>query len=138
MQDAATEERLVAALGPGGFIPQEFQLIRRFGTASIQTDTLSSSSSLGDATSSSSTSTKTTLLAYAARYQSGLPYEGPVTVLLKEYLPGCKAVACHEIEVLQRLLGDLPTNKWKVGGQQCSAICRMHNVNVACTIATTN
>lgn len=32
------------------------------------------------------------ILVYAARYNSGLPYEGPVTVQLREYLAGSRSV----------------------------------------------
>lgn len=36
----------------------------------------------------------------------------PVTVLLKEYLPGARSVACNEMQALVHLAGGLPDRKW--------------------------
>jgi hypothetical protein len=50
---------------------------------------------------------------YAARYQSGLPFEGPATVLLKEYQAPSVALAANEVRALNRLLGPPPARKWQ-------------------------
>jgi hypothetical protein len=55
------------------------------------------------------------IIVFAARYNSGLPYQGPVTVQLREYLPGSRRVAVNEMMVQQRLCGQLPREKWQVG-----------------------
>ena len=36
----------------------------------------------------------------------------PVTVMLKEYLPGARSVACNEMQALVHLAGGLPDRKW--------------------------
>lgn len=59
------------------------------------------------------------IIVYAARYNSGLPYQGPVTVQLREYLKGSRRVAVNELMVQQRLCGDLPQEKWQVGWSCC-------------------
>ena len=38
------------------------------------------------------------MLAFTARYFSGLPFQPAVTVMLREFLPGAKAVACNELQ----------------------------------------
>ena len=54
----------------------------------------------------------TPVFVYAARYLSGLPFEGPATVVLKEYQAASVAVAANEALALQRLLGPPPERKW--------------------------
>lgn len=39
------------------------------------------------------------VLAFTARYFSGLPFQPAVTVMLREFLPGAKHVACNELQV---------------------------------------
>lgn len=39
------------------------------------------------------------MLAFTARYFSGLPFQPAVTVMLREFLPGAKHVACNELQV---------------------------------------
>ena len=43
------------------------------------------------------------MLAFTARYFSGLPFQPAVTVMLREFLPGAKHVACNELQVSWRL-----------------------------------
>ena len=38
------------------------------------------------------------MLAFTARYFSGLPFQPAVTVMLREFLPGAKHVACNELQ----------------------------------------
>lgn len=39
------------------------------------------------------------MLAFTARYFSGLPFQPAVTVMLREFLPAAKHVACNELQV---------------------------------------
>ena len=36
----------------------------------------------------------------------------PVTLILKEYIPGARSVACNEMQALVHLAGGLPDRKW--------------------------
>lgn len=51
--------------------------------------------------------------AYLGQYISGRPFEGPVTVLIKEYVQGCRNVAANELRVMAALLGPIPENTWQ-------------------------
>lgn len=55
------------------------------------------------------------MIAFAARYYPGRPYEFPVTTLLKEYLPSAEGVAGNELMIMKELCG-LPEAKakWEV------------------------
>lgn len=66
------------------------------------------------ATQAGSFEQQAALIAYAARYYSTLPFQGPVVTLLKEYLPAAWPVACNELLALSQLLGGLPDEKWTV------------------------
>lgn len=66
----------------------------------------SSTDGAGDSNSNGSNGGPTpNIIVYAARYNSGLPYEGPVTVQLREYLPGSRCayswmcVQCKRLHV---------------------------------------
>ena len=39
------------------------------------------------------------VVAYAATYESGMPFQGPVTLLLKEFLPGSTRAGVTELQV---------------------------------------
>lgn len=53
------------------------------------------------------------IVIFAARYFSGMPYEKPVTVFLKEYLPGARTIAVNELATVHFLMGGaLPVQKW--------------------------
>lgn len=53
---------------------------------------------------------------YAARYTTGLPFQAPLTTLVKEYSPAARAVALNELLILSHLCG-LPSDKWLVSGR---------------------
>ena len=68
-----------------------------------------------------------TVLVFAAQYYSGLPYQGPLVMLLKEYLPGSRAAGLREVEVHRKLQGGLPENKWQVWrGANCFKNIRVY------------
>ena len=47
--------------------------------------------------------------------------QDPVNVLLKEYLPGAKSVACNELQILAHLTGGLPNRKWHAAVEPMAA-----------------
>jgi len=54
---------------------------------------------------------RTAVIAYLARYHPRLAYSRPIPVLLKEYLPIARPVACNELLLLKHLCG-LPEDKY--------------------------
>ena len=50
-----------------------------------------------------------------------LPLQEPVTVLLKEYLPGARSVACNELQTLVHLVEGLPSRKWHAASAPLSS-----------------
>ena len=90
---------------------------------------------------------QTAIIAFTARYYSGMPFQvlactsldtaqcvagavltphvvswqEPVTVLLKEYLPGARSVACNELQALVHLMEGLPSRKWHAANAPLSA-----------------
>lgn len=49
---------------------------------------------------------------HALAQMKSILVQEPVTVLLKEYLPGARSVACNEMQALVHLAGGLPDRKW--------------------------
>lgn len=49
------------------------------------------------------------------------PTQEPVTVLLKEYLPAARSVACNELQTLVHLIEGLPSRKWHAANAPLSA-----------------
>eukprot|EP00879_Flechtneria_rotunda_P017025 GHRR01017826.1.p1 GENE.GHRR01017826.1~~GHRR01017826.1.p1 ORF type:complete len:362 (+),score=123.37 GHRR01017826.1:758-1843(+) len=96
-----------------GFISQEFTIIKLLGKLGVQDAAASPTSSLDGGLPPALDDGNTSVIVYAARYNSGLPYQGPVTVLLREYLPISRKVALNEMMVQQRLWGELPREKWQ-------------------------
>eukprot|EP00775_Hariotina_reticulata_P006747 gene6747-6967_t len=52
-----------------------------------------------------------------------LAMQGPVTVQLREYLPGSRRVAVNEMKVQQRLCGPLPREKWQAAAADPKRSC---------------
>ncbi|KAF6236642.1 hypothetical protein COO60DRAFT_1632418 [Scenedesmus sp. NREL 46B-D3] len=106
-----------------GFIPQDFAILKLLGRLGMQdaaTQPPSGSSSPGRSVPALNTPS---ILVYAARYISGLPYQGPVTVQLREYLPSARGVAKNELLVLKRLCGKLPQEKWQAAAKEPDSSC---------------
>ncbi|WIA19005.1 hypothetical protein OEZ85_003668 [Tetradesmus obliquus] len=97
-----------------GFIPQDFAIMKLLGRLGMQ-DAATSQPASGSSTPGRNTPAldAPSILVYAARYISGLPYQGPVTVQLREYLPSARGVAKNELLVQKRLCGALPQEKWQ-------------------------
>jgi hypothetical protein len=121
------EAEALRRVGPGGFSPDEFELVQELGRISIQTvEDSGSDSSSDDAAAppgglaarlpgARTRSAVAAVVAYAARFYSGMPFQDPVPVLLKEYLPAARAVALNELAALTALVGVPPVeDKWRV------------------------
>ncbi|KAL4443512.1 hypothetical protein ABPG75_011249 [Micractinium tetrahymenae] len=117
----ASEADILAAVGDGGFSPEEFELLQELGTINIQQ--VASSVDLDDfPIPTSERSARTAVIAYTASFFSGMPFQDPVVTLVKEYLPGAKAVACNELQVLTHLAGmPEPSMKWQVAAGALAA-----------------
>mmetsp|Transcript_32657 Transcript_32657/g.92617 ORF Transcript_32657/g.92617 Transcript_32657/m.92617 type:complete len:357 (+) Transcript_32657:166-1236(+) len=98
--------------GDGGFAYSDFELFRPLGKIQVQQRTELEKASPVASTSYDEGPLRTAALVYTARYYSGMPYQDPVTVLLKEHLPECRAAACAEMQVMRQLLGGFPEDKW--------------------------
>jgi hypothetical protein len=121
------EAEALRRVGPGGFSPDEFELVQELGRISIQTVEDSGSDSSDDDNyappgglaarlpGARTRSAVAAVVAYAARFYSGMPFQDPVPVLLKEYLPAARAVALNELAALKALVGVPPVeDKWRV------------------------
>lgn len=40
---------------------------------------------------------------YAATFESGKPFQGPVTVLLKEFTPSCRQIGLNELQLARQV-----------------------------------
>eukprot|EP00884_Botryococcus_braunii_P022373 jgi/Botrbrau1/881/Bobra.0167s0006.1 len=102
--------RLLADIGDGGFSAAEFELLNQLGRLSwVVENAKENPLQVKGATSPE----QTAVVAFTGRYYSGRPFQEPVTVFLKEYLPGASSVAFNELQVMKHLLGDFPADKWK-------------------------
>jgi hypothetical protein len=91
---AAAEARALGAVGEGGFQGADFALVQQLGRLSVGRST--SRGGAGDPPSAS-----VAAVAYAARYEPGVPFQQPAPVLLKEYLQ--RALALNELLAVARL-----------------------------------
>ncbi|BDA41790.1 hypothetical protein COCOBI_02-5840 [Coccomyxa sp. Obi] len=64
---------------------------------------------------------QTAVIAFKGQYYSGLPFQDPIPVLLKEFLPGARSVACNELQTLVHLAEGLPGSKWHAAREAMSA-----------------
>jgi len=115
-----SEGEALAAVGDGGFYASEFELLQELGQISIQQIDAAPDDALFP-TAAVERSSRTAVIAYTASYFSGMPFQDPVVCLLKEYLPGAKAVACNELVITKHLCG-MPglTDKWNAASAPLS------------------
>mmetsp|Transcript_6224 Transcript_6224/g.14948 ORF Transcript_6224/g.14948 Transcript_6224/m.14948 type:complete len:493 (-) Transcript_6224:234-1712(-) len=106
------EVRVLADTGEGGFFPEDFELFRPLGQIQVKQRVELERTSPLASTSYEEGPEQTAVLAFTARYYSGMPFQDPVTVLVKEYLPACRSAAYKELQVMRQLLGGLPEDKW--------------------------
>ena len=117
----AQEADVLAAVGDGGFYASEFELLQELGQISIQQIEYTADDETRLPGAAAGRSARAAVIAYTASYFSGMPFQDPVVTLMKEYLPGAKAVACNELQVLKHLCG-MPTaaDKWRVAAAPLS------------------
>ncbi|KAK9863849.1 hypothetical protein WJX84_002840 [Apatococcus fuscideae] len=102
------EAQILYQVGDGGFSSSEFELLTELGRLSYVTEVQSDDPfKLRPETSQQ----RTAVIAFGARFFSGKPFQGPATVLLKEYLPGARAIGCNELQIMHHLSG-MPLRKW--------------------------
>jgi len=111
--ESELEARLMAAAGPGGFESFDFEMFRALGQVQIQQRTALERESPLASTSYEEGPERTALIAYTARYYSGMPFQDPVTVFIKEVMPEARPAAENELRVMQQLVGRLPEEKWQ-------------------------
>lgn len=94
---AAGEGDALAQVGDGGFYASEFELVQELGSISIQ-QVEQVDFFAGGSTGGGGCTATAAVIAYTATFYSGMPFQDPVLTLLKEYLPGARAVACNELQ----------------------------------------
>lgn len=110
---AAREAAVMAEVGPGGLLASDFQLSQRLARLSVQQVTADTSAPNPLMAGAATERETAAIVIFAGRYFSGMPYEEPATVFLKEYLPGTRPVAVNELAVVHYLMGgQLPAQKW--------------------------
>jgi hypothetical protein len=115
------EADVLAEVGDGGFSASEFELLSELGQISIQQVEAPAEDSPFPSTSGQRTA-RAAVIAYTASYFSGMPFQDPVVTLMKEYLPGARAVACNELQILKHLCGmpDIDA-KWRAAAAPLSS-----------------
>lgn len=110
---AAREAGVFAEVGPGGLLASDFQLIQQLARLSVQQVTPDASAANPLMASAAQETAFAAIVIFAGQYYSGMPYEDPAPVFLKEYLPGARTVAVNELATVHFLMGGaLPTQKW--------------------------
>lgn len=85
----------------GGFVPEDFLILQSLGQLTFQAPAGSPDQQGG------------AVLVYSARYNTRLPYQYPVPVLMKEYLGPAKSIGGNELRIMKQLYGSLPGDKWQ-------------------------
>ena len=121
LETKSQEADVLAEVGDGGFSASEFELLQELGQISIQ----QVEAPVDDGPFPSTTGQRTAraaVIAYTASYFSGMPFQDPVVTLMKEYLPGARAVACNELQILKHLCG-MPEidSKWRAASAPLSS-----------------
>lgn len=110
--DAMSFKQILDSLGDGGFFSSDFEILQELGSLSIQET--EASVERGSFPGASQRRQRPAVIAYVASFTSGMPFQDPVVVLLKEYLPRASLIACNELVILKRLTG-MPSfeEKWQ-------------------------
>lgn len=121
-ESKSQEADILASIGDGGFSASEFELLQELGQISIQHVEASSTFEGTNPMAAPQRTARAAVIAYTSSYFSGMPFQDPVVTFLKEYLPGAKAIACNELQIMKHLQGGLPdvTDKWKVAAAPLS------------------
>jgi len=115
------EADVLSEIGDGGFSASEFELVSELGQISVQQVEAPVEDSPFPSTTGQRTA-RAAVIAYTASYFSGMPFQDPVITLMKEYLPGARAVACNELQILKHLCG-MPDidGKWRSASSPLSS-----------------
>lgn len=85
----------------------DFVIFDKLGSLNVRTVEQSSIQASLDETLRKGASTATESTArvniYSATYESGKPFQGPVSVLLKEYTPDTRQIGTNELVIADRL-----------------------------------
>lgn len=95
-----SKQAIEAAIGPESFQPNDFVIFNKLGALRVRN--VHSGSVLGSVDEADEEAL-TRVNVFAATYESGRPFQGPVTVLLKEYLPGSRQVGLNDIRTCSAL-----------------------------------
>ena len=98
MQASTPTDEIAAAAGPANFAANDFVIFNRLGAMAVRNVTSGSVAS-GD----QEDGPPTRVNVFAATYETGKPFQGPVTVLLKEFPPGSRGVGLNELRLLSIL-----------------------------------
>ena len=95
-----TRATITQAVGPESFEPNDFVIFNKLGALRVRNV---QAGSVPGASDEPEEGAVTRVNVFAATYESGRPFQGPVTVLLKEYLPGSRHVGLNDIRTLSAL-----------------------------------
>lgn len=99
MQSSIPTSEIQAAAGPANFQPNDFVIFNKIGALNVRNVTSGSvEASLDPSRQQEGPTTRVNV--FAATYESGKPFQGPVTVILKEFLPGSRGVGLNELRLL--------------------------------------
>jgi hypothetical protein len=102
MQVNIPTSEVQAAVGPANFQPNDFVIFNKIGALNVRNVTCGSIQGAMD-TSRQKEGPTTRVNVFAATYESGKPFQGPVTVVLKEFLPGSRGVGLNELNLLSTM-----------------------------------
>lgn len=109
------------SLGLDRVIPQDLELYTVLGKLAVQREyEVEDFSALTRRRRERDGPKRTAAIVYLGRYVSGQAFEGPVTVLIKEYLQGSRAVAVNELRLLRALAGEATESVWKTATEESS------------------
>lgn len=81
-------------------MPSDFVIFQRLGSLQVQQAV---AGDIEGSWSDSEAPSTPAINAFAATFESGQPFQTPVTVLLKEFLPGSRAAGINELNLLSRI-----------------------------------
>jgi hypothetical protein len=101
MQVSTPTDTIVDAIGTPTFQANDFVIVQMLGALNVRSV---SEGTLGaERGSGASDGNATRVNVFAATFESGKPFQGPVTVLLKEFVPCSRAVGLNELRLLSLL-----------------------------------
>lgn len=95
LQESVPASEVQRAVGPALFQANDFVIFQKLGSLNVRNI---QAGAVGTAPEDTGASTRVNV--FAATYESGKPFQGPVTVLLKEFVPGSRGVGLNELRLL--------------------------------------